>query len=517
MEVFFNFIGENWISFILFLIFWFLQWYFGQRHTDSSCRRLRHLFPDNFATDASDIPQIAHQEGHPLYQEICGKINNYIIRNNESIELGEMKDIVNRILDKEYEMATTKLSVPMFLGLIGTYVGVVVGLFMLDIEMLEGGNTTFANEAISQFIGGIIVAMATSGTGLLMTMFGNREAATLEKELEDGKDRFFTFLQTDIIPDLPTTLVQTLQESLHKPIHELGEVVGSLNQQLKETFCQVTEGFGKSLTQNLDRLDKTIGRIFDSTNQQEKILKRQGELVNLINGPHFSRLLERIVNTTEQMEERVMKLQHGGEAFLQLQQRSSEIQHALIDAQERSLQVVQGMDQATIASAERFCELIREPQQLYLHMESTLKEFEHFQGFIAQFVAAEEQDKMQYIERIDKQLQAISDAGGVIQEYVESAEKELASLLDKQQNALKEAVRSLGDSWQKFFEQSAITPTQYPFVQPQQIQEIGELLSRIERRVERLAPALEEVYRYKPHEEKAGQKNWISKLFKRTR
>lgn len=470
-----------------------------------------------FSLSDSDTPQITHSEGHPLYNSICDKINAYILKNNESIDLSEIKDIVNRILTKEYEAATSKMSIPMYLGLVGTYSGVGLGLAMLIIAMAGNSDRMFDTEAVYQFIGGIIVAMGTSLIGLLMTIWCNRNASKLDEELESGKDRFFCFLQTKVIPDLPSTLTQTIQEELRKPIHDLGQVVRLLNERLGKTFESATKEFGQNLTKNLRELDHTIYLISNIVKIQADNLNKQDALINRLSSSGFSHLLERITRAAEKNEEVVGNIRQSGETLLLLQEKARETQSALICAQEQSLRIIQGMDQATIETAERFCELIREPEKLYLHIDRTLQEFAQFREFIVHFTTLEEQDKMQYIERIDAQLQGIKRAGDTIDHYLTLTHKELGDTLNKQQEVLLLQMDRFSNFWHNLFLNLESKSEENPLNHLKNLSSLNNKIDNILTALSSIVQQLSTEKNFFSERERVTKNGLFSRLFRRSR
>ena len=444
-------ISDHKISTILFFIFLFAQWWWGTRPTYKKIKELNRLFPKEHFRSKDKLPQILPQEGFPLYNSLCEKINAYITQNDESIDLEEMKDIITRQLDKEFSDATSKLSVPMYLGLAGTYLGVGWGLGNLIWKSIENSNQMFDTSAVYSFIGGVVIAMATSLVGLIMTIWANGKSSQLENKLESEKDKFFCFLQTEILPSLPSTLAQTLQEQLQRPIHELGGVVTLLNCSLRDTFEKATTEFGKNLTQNFRELNKMTECLSIAAKVQAEALNKQDSIITRISRPEFSHLLERIIYTSERSEEAIRKIEKGEEGLILLQKRAADTQQALISAQEQSRQIVQSLDQATLTSTQQFCQLMQKPENLYLHIDRTLQEFARFQDFIAEFTAIEERDKIQYVQQIDAQLQGIKEAGEVINRYLSTTNKELISALEKQKEAILLQMNHFEEYWREFF------------------------------------------------------------------
>lgn len=174
-----SFIEQQSVSLIAFVFFLVLQIYYfvTTRRSVSACRK---IFPGKQAYKVS-----INDERRPLIDEIAKaddfnaireQTNAYLRENKEAVDLAELKDIADRYSDAKYGEATSHISIPMYLGLMGTYVGVAIGLVMLLIVTPKEAQVAIGKiiaaqdaqsqqiigqEALFKFIGGVVVAMMT--------------------------------------------------------------------------------------------------------------------------------------------------------------------------------------------------------------------------------------------------------------------------------------------------------------------------------------------------------------------
>ena len=132
MGIFQQIFDDNLVPVILFVIFLIVQLCFFIP-TMLSMKKMSQIFSkkDYDIEETDGIVNIKYSKGNDVFDNICRNINLYIRENSDSIDLGEMKDVANRLADIEYEKATAKISYPMYIGLMGTYGGVGWGLLEL--------------------------------------------------------------------------------------------------------------------------------------------------------------------------------------------------------------------------------------------------------------------------------------------------------------------------------------------------------------------------------------------------
>ena len=179
-------IADNWISILIFFVFLAIQiWLFLR--TKRRLNKVAAIFPVGEFTkrpSEQEKAQIDLVYNHDTFNMMARTINNYITENSDSIDLNEMKDIVNRTTEKEYDAATSDTAFPMYLGLMGTYLGVAYGLFELVYAMANTEGHMFGSENVYVFIGGVVVAMLTSLFGLIFTTLSNNKASSVSESLD---------------------------------------------------------------------------------------------------------------------------------------------------------------------------------------------------------------------------------------------------------------------------------------------------------------------------------------------
>lgn len=188
--------------------------------------------------------------GNKITNKVLYAINTYLFRNRGvASDFHLIKDVVERYSDAVEDDINQSISLPLYLGLLGTFLGIVFGLFQIS-------GVDFANDpsaldnAITLLLDGVKIAMIASFTGLLLTIINSGYFFKGAKELlEDRKNGFYTFIQIDLMPLLNQNINSTLfslQSNLHK--------------------------FNEEFKDNISVLSSVMGKNHDALIAQEKIL-----------------------------------------------------------------------------------------------------------------------------------------------------------------------------------------------------------------------------------------------------
>jgi hypothetical protein len=218
--------------------------------------------------------------GNYVTDKIVYSLNTYLIRNKGAAsDFHLIKDVVERNCDSIGEDINQTISLPLYLGLLGTFVGIVVGLVQISLIKFGGENSAGMDLAISALLKGVMIAMIASFFGLLLTVLNSGFFFKVAKaQMEDKRNDFYTFIQTDLLPLLNQNINSTLyslQTNLHKFNEDFKGNVAMLNSVMGRNYealiaqdrilntldnMNVTE-FGKANVIILQQLNFSIERL----------------------------------------------------------------------------------------------------------------------------------------------------------------------------------------------------------------------------------------------------------------
>lgn len=184
------------------------------------------------------------------FDGIKESLNIYFIKNKGSvIDFNLVKDVIERNVDAEDDMISQTINTPLYLGLMGTMLGIIFGLF--NLYSIQNGSQDMFNEGISSFLISVALAMLVSFFGLFITVFNSASKLKNARSLvEKKKNDFYTLIQTELMP-------------------LINQSVSSSVSTLKDVLLKFNDEFGS----NLSRLDKLFVQNYKAIKDQANLLK----------------------------------------------------------------------------------------------------------------------------------------------------------------------------------------------------------------------------------------------------
>ena len=147
------------------------------------------------------------------FRKILDSINNYLQKNKGAVsDFMLIKDIVERNCDSKEEEITIQTPIPLYIGLMGTMLGIIIGIGRIAI--MGGGFSAFIDnpqQSIGELMGGVAIAMLASLTGILLTTISSWKSKTSKNKLEADKNGFYSWIQAELLPVLSGNMANTLQ------------------------------------------------------------------------------------------------------------------------------------------------------------------------------------------------------------------------------------------------------------------------------------------------------------------
>ena len=179
------------------------------RSTSKKSAVFRGIFPCSYEDYILKNEYIFSKYDNPVFETILYSINNYLSKNKSVIsDFHLLKDIIDRNCDAKEEEINTQIPVPLYLGLTGTMIGILVGIgylvFSGDLEALLGASATPSSgaEGIKALMGGVALAMISSIWGIMLTTYNSSKNKEAKTELEANKNLFISWLQVELLPVL---------------------------------------------------------------------------------------------------------------------------------------------------------------------------------------------------------------------------------------------------------------------------------------------------------------------------
>lgn len=236
-----------------------------------------------------------------VFKNILFSINNYLLRNRGAAsDFNLIKDITERNTDAVEEDINLTISIPLYLGLMGTMLGIVIGLFsMSDLSSTFTGKIgdDQLGQGISVLLGGVKIAMIASFSGLLLTIINSGWFFKGSKSIiETNKNDFYTFIQTELLPIINQSLGSTFESLQRNLLKFNGEFTTNLNR-LSGLFNTNYEALilQDKIMSNIDKIDiATIAKYNVKVLKELQISTQEFEKFNI----HVSQINSFVSNST---------------------------------------------------------------------------------------------------------------------------------------------------------------------------------------------------------------------------
>ena len=232
------------------------------------------------------------------FRQIVHTTNEYVRRNRGGADFEILKELAEHKDASKESAIESNIPIPLYIGLMCTFLGVIIGLIRLSMEGVT-------DDAITAFIGGVLIGMIGSAVGLLLTVLANNLFRESKRKRDERQYDYFTFLRTHILPvsfkdaqEPIETLRQNLaafNEGFAQYQSHMNESLGEtlrLFSELKDVFKQIRSieqglnGMGHFLQSNEGLIEKQVAYINSYAKKAEELSLKLGQ--------HFSVTDEKI-------------------------------------------------------------------------------------------------------------------------------------------------------------------------------------------------------------------------------
>ena len=223
------------------------------------------------------------------FAEVVVKTNKYLCKNQgTSADYELLKNICEHDIEILDDQIHNTLNAPLYLGLAGTFVGVIVGLWGVDLNQFLTG--AVKDSGLQHLLWGVIAAMFASLGGLTMTVFNTvYDYKESVKKNEIDKDKYFDFLRRELMPVLSNSMASSLSslksvlghfvDKFGKNLDSYADSAELLNENLEKQQKVLQEINKLSLTKTASKIAETFVNLKDSADKLE-IFKTYQEQLN---------------------------------------------------------------------------------------------------------------------------------------------------------------------------------------------------------------------------------------------
>lgn len=417
----------SWGIFIVFLCF--QLFYFEET------RKCRVLFRDFFdRKEAYGTTSINLGEEEILQLNKVGKkeqtdmnllieeINHYVVKTKGTTDFSVIQNKVERKLNMRYEQAVAKQAFPTYLGLMGTFAGVFLGILMFNAGFDDAGNVTDAS--IKNLLYGVLISMSTSLIGLFLTTINNAKISNVRKKIEEDKNSFYDFVQTELMPALDVSMVLAITR-LHETIDSFEPAFDGIINRFQQTFDRCTNAFGNTFEQNVTVVSQAIHTMGSNMEKINENIKLQEKLLVQLKTKELVRGMEKYIEAAGHFEDITQSL----EQF-------EETREILLQATQESIQIQNS-----------YAEVLRIPREIAVNINKILDRIKNFEGNINRIgeqLAQRDILGNDVVNAIQEQINGILKKNKVAEKYLEIADGKLDTLFKEQTKLIDEMNKRYG-------------------------------------------------------------------------
>jgi len=229
-------------------------------------------------TDEADEPIVSIITVNPVdgdFRSVLSYINKYLEKSSTSPDFQIVQNIVERSIDEKESRIISSISLPLYFGLMGTFLGIILGLLKISFS-----NDGFTDASIQAFIMGVLIAMAGSFCGLLVTIihraFNYRKAQSI---VESHKEEFYSFIQVELFPTVGT--------GINAAINKFVEGMGKFNR----GFSRNIKLFDENLSDQISQLNASMQGILGVIDPLKRNTESNYDIIRELNEYNFSSLI----------------------------------------------------------------------------------------------------------------------------------------------------------------------------------------------------------------------------------
>lgn len=270
------------------------------------------------------------------FSDILLRTNEYLCKNTgTSAEISVLEDICDTQIDNLEDEIQNSLNVPLYLGLAGTFIGIITGLWEINFEQLFGGSGGLGG--LQHLLYGIMIAMCASLLGLGFTIYNSSvsyKKAVIQSN--NGKERYIGFLRRELMPLLSKSMassLDSLKSVLGHFVDKFGRNLDSyadsaelLNDNLEKQHLVLQEINQLSLTKTANKIAETFLQLKESSDSLSVFQTYQANLNETISNT------SKMVNNIQALLQKFDEFAIGLSLLVANQNKSSELQREFKEA-----------------------------------------------------------------------------------------------------------------------------------------------------------------------------------------
>lgn len=403
--------------------------------------------------------------GNSIFVAIRQSINKYLRNNAGSvIDFSLLKDAVDRHCDSVEDDISSQMPVPLYCGLAGTMLGVIIGLSSLlytgsvtsllgasknkqqtelvaqqqtensiteeEKEKQDEANTQAAADGVNDLLTGVAWAMIASICGIGLTTANSLKFKKCKLQEESGKNEFLAWMQSKLLPELPSDTSDALNK-LVKNLNRFNNTFKQNTSDLGETLFKVNESYKiqADIIQAVHDMDvmkmaKANVKVLEQLQSCTDELEQFQQYLNSINGyteaiQHFTELFNSESDRLHVLEEiRDFFTRHKAEIAKNITDEDVALKKALKNLENTSIENVDELKKNLTTQSEAFkttnrelLETLTQQMNAFPKINKNLEEISKIPAALEKLAKKIEQSNDNVVKQVQLKLNTLSMSG----------------------------------------------------------------------------------------------------------
>lgn len=343
------------------------------------------------------------------------EINTYLYKTKGTSDYEFIRNKVERKLDMRYDQATVHLTFPTHIGLMGTFAGVFLGILMFLLGF-NGGNVS--DDSIRNLLAGVSVSMITSLVGLLFTTMNQHRVGEARKNIEDEKNNFYDFIQTDVTKTASASLVSAISK-LHDTVDRFEPAFDKVINRFQTTFDNCTKAFGDTFEKNVVAVANAVEVMGENMDKINENIDLQRRLISAIKSEELERGMEKYVEAADHFVGITKSL----------------------DKFEEARRMMLAAAQEAIRIQNQYSESLKIPREVAVRVNQILDRIKNFEDSVNAVGGMLNQRQIlgnDVVNAIKEQVNSIAKKGRIADKFIDIADGKLEDLYRRQSEVIEE-------------------------------------------------------------------------------
>lgn len=268
---------------------------------------------DTEAGEYTDVTLITLPKGNlsSKFSLIVSRTNEYLCKNvGTSADFGILKGISEHQVEALEDEIRSSLNVPLYLGLAGTFIGIITGLAGVDFDAILKASGSMTG--LQHLLYGVVAAMFASLCGLFLTVWNSAVAFSKAVALVDvKKEDYYDFIRRELMPVLSNSMASSLNslkgvlghfvDKFGRNLDAYADSAELLNDNLEKQHLVLEEINKLSLTRTANKIAETFVTLKDSAESLDAFKGYQDKLNETIK--QMTEATEKIDSVLSKFEE----------------------------------------------------------------------------------------------------------------------------------------------------------------------------------------------------------------------